>query len=100
MPDMKSEPSPETYHMPSIWSGTLPYSPNSLPMVYRDISTHGSQTSSLVLNVLKRVALHGVLSSPLPVHAVVPQGSVLGLVPFLVFINDLSDSGNSSLSLC
>ena len=47
----------------------------------------------------QRVALNGVLSSPLPVQARVPQGSVLGRVPFLVFINDLSDSLENPLYL-
>ena len=40
----------------------------------------------------QRVALNGVLSSPHPVQAGVPQGSVLAPVLSLVFINDLSDS--------
>ena len=48
MRDIKSEPSPKTHRVLSIRSGTLPYSRNSLPMVSKAISTHGSQTSSPV----------------------------------------------------
>ena len=58
----------------------------------------------------QHVALNGILSSPLPVqavilssplpfHAGVPQCSVLGLVLFLVFLGDLSDSLENPLYL-
>ena len=47
----------------------------------------------------RHVALNGIPSSHLPVQASAPQGSVLGPVHFLVFINDISDSGKSSISL-
>ena len=47
----------------------------------------------------QRVALNGTLSSPLPVKAGVPQGSVLGSILFLIFINDITDSLENPLYL-
>ena len=47
----------------------------------------------------QHVAPNRILSSPLPVKAGMPQGIILGsvLFLFLIFINDLSDSGKSSI---
>jgi len=45
------------------------------------------------------VALNGILSSPLTVKAGVSQGNVLCPVPFLIFINDLSDALENPLYL-
>jgi len=89
MPDKKSEPSPSTYRVLSIWSGTLPCSANSSYGMQGHL--HSWLTDFLSCRS-EHVALNGVVSSPLSVQARVPQGSVLGSVLFLAFINDLSDS--------
>ena len=59
-------------------------------------STLGLLTSS---TLAYSVALNGTLSSPLPVKAGVSQGSVLGPILFLIFINHLTDPLESPLYL-
>ena len=61
-------------------------------------STH-RWISSWLSSRSQQVVLDGQVSDPVPVLSGVPQGSVLGPVLFLVFINDLPDNIRSSVHL-
>ena len=95
---MRSGTSLWTYLELLIQSGILPCSPNSLTMESKANSTLELLTSSpLVANMwLSTWPFHLLSMSWLEY----PRAVFLGLILFIIFINDVIDSRKSSTSLC
>ena len=82
--------------------GSCPPSGSALVISHRKYGIRGSThkwISSWLSGRSQRVVLDGQASDPVPVLSGVPQGSVLGPILFLIFINDLPDNIKSSVRL-
>ena len=66
-------------------------------MVYVERLRHGSRPS--LSNRCQVVSVNGTHSNPRPVPSSVPQGSLLGPVLFLLYINDITDHIQSTMRL-
>ena len=56
--------------------------------------------SSFLSNRWLQVVLDGNSSQEYPVNAGVPEGSILGLALFLLYINDLPDDVICNITIC